>query len=55
MQNPTLIVIIIAAVVVALFWRTILKVGIAAAIIGFLFLLVTGLLEIVHGLHALFR
>jgi hypothetical protein len=52
-QNPTLTLIIIAAVVVAAFWRTILKIGIAAVTIGFVFLLVTGLLDIVHGLHAL--
>lgn len=53
-QNSALILlIIIAAVVVAVCWQTILKIGIAALIIGFLFLLVTGLLEIIHGLHAL--
>jgi hypothetical protein len=52
-QNPTLILLIIAAVVVAAFWRTILTIGIAAVVIGFVFLLVTGLLEIVHSLHAL--
>ena len=52
-MNSTLILIIIAAVVVAAFWRPILKIGIAAVIIGFVFLLVSGLLEIVHGLHAL--
>jgi hypothetical protein len=50
---PTLILIVIAAVVVVAFWRTILKVGIAALIIGFVFLLATGMLEIVHALHAL--
>ena len=52
-QNSTLIVIIIAAVAVAAFWRTILKVGIAAMIIGLLFLFIAGLLDILHGLHAL--
>jgi hypothetical protein len=52
-QNPTLIFILIAAVVVAVFWRPILTIGIAAIIIGFVFLLVTGLLEILHDLHAL--
>jgi hypothetical protein len=52
-QNPTLILLIIATVVVAAFWRTILKIGIAAMIIGFLFLVVTGLLAIVHSLHSL--
>jgi hypothetical protein len=52
-QNPTLILIIIAAVVVAAFWRMVLKIGIAAVIIGFVFLLVSGLLEILHALRAL--
>jgi hypothetical protein len=52
-QNPTLALILIAAVVVAVFWRTVLKIGIAAAIIGFVFLLVSSLLEILHALHAL--
>jgi uncharacterized membrane protein YGL010W len=47
------ILLVIAAVVVAAFWRTILKIGIAAVIIGFIFLFVTGLLEILHGLHSL--
>jgi hypothetical protein len=52
-QNPTLVLILIAAVVVAVFWRTVLKIGIAAVVIGFVFLLVSSLLEILHGLHAL--
>jgi hypothetical protein len=52
-QSPTLILIIIAAVIVAAFWRTVLKIGVAAVIIGFVFLLVSGLLEVAHGLHAL--
>jgi hypothetical protein len=51
--NSTLVFIIIAAVIVAFFWRPILKIGIAAAIIGFVFLYVTGLLYIVHRLHTL--
>jgi hypothetical protein len=54
-QNSTLILIIIAAVIVAAFWRAILKVGIAVIIIGFAFLLVTSLLDILHGLQALLR
>jgi hypothetical protein len=53
--NSTLILIVIAAVIVAAFWRFILKIGIAAIIIGFLFLLVTSLLDILHGLNALIR
>ena len=52
-QNPTLILIIIAAVAVAAFWRPILKVGIAAVIIGIATLLVSGLLEVAHALHGL--
>jgi hypothetical protein len=52
-QNPTLALILIAAVIVAVFWRTVLKIGIAAAIIGFVFLLVSSLLEILHALHGL--
>lgn len=52
-QNPILVVIVIAAVVVAVFWRAILKVGMAALVIGFMFLLVNGLLDVVHTLHAL--
>ena len=51
--SPTLILIIIAAVVVAAFWQTILRIGIAAIVIGFVFLLVSGLLATLHGLHAL--
>lgn len=52
-QNLTLFLILIAAVIMVVFWRPLLKVGIAAVIIGLVFLLVTGLLDIVHGLHAL--
>ena len=51
--NSTLILIIIAAVVAAAFWRTILKIVIAASVIGFVFMFVTELLDIVHSLHAL--
>ena len=52
-SNPTFILIIIAAVIVAFFWRAILKIGSPRLIIGFVFLLVNGLLDILHGLHAL--
>jgi hypothetical protein len=52
-RSPTLILIIIAAVAVAAFWRPILKVGIAAVLIGFAFLFVSGLLEVAHALHGL--
>ena len=51
--NPTLVVLIIAAVVVAAFWRAILKIGVAAILIGFLFLVVSGSLEVLHAMRAL--
>lgn len=51
--NSTLILLIIAAVIVAAFWRPILKIGIAAVIIGFVFVFVTSVLDIVHSLHTL--
>jgi len=52
-MNSTLVIIIIAAVILAVFWRPILKIAIAAVIIGFAFLFVSGLLDIVHSLRAL--
>jgi hypothetical protein len=52
-QNSTVILIIIAAVLVAAFWQAVLKAGIAALIIGFVFLMVTSLLDILHGLQSL--
>jgi hypothetical protein len=48
-----LVLIIVAAVILAVFWKTILKVIIAALVIGFVFLCVSGALDIVNGLHAL--
>jgi hypothetical protein len=47
-----LVIIVIATVIVAVFWRALFKVAIAALIIGFVFLTVTGLLDILQGLHA---
>jgi hypothetical protein len=48
-----LVLIIIAAVILAVFWKTLLKIIIAALIIGFVFLCVTSVLDIAHALHAL--
>jgi hypothetical protein len=45
-----LVLFVIAAVIVAVFWKTLFKVIIAALIVGFVFLCVTGLLDILHGL-----
>ncbi len=52
--SPTLIFIIIAAVILAVFWRAVLRIGIAAIVIGFMFLLVSGVLDILHTLRGLF-
>lgn len=51
--SPTLILVIIGVIVVYAFWRTIFKVVIIALIIGFVFLLVTSTLDIVHALRAM--
>lgn len=55
-----LVVLIIAVVVLACFWRPIIKLAMAALIVGFLFLLVSGLSDVMHillgighSLHAL--
>jgi hypothetical protein len=52
-QNPTLVLFLIAVVAVAAFWRAILAFGIAALVVGFVFLLVTIWLDTIHGLHVL--
>ena len=52
--SPTFIFIIIAAVIVAVFWQIVLRIGIAALVIGFVFVLVSGLLDILHALRGLF-
>jgi hypothetical protein len=54
-QNPTLILLLVAAVLAAAFWRAVVKAGVAAIVIGFAFLYVTGLLYVLHGLQALLR
>ena len=52
-QNPTLILLVIAAVVVAFCWRILIKIGLAAVVIGFAFLMISGMLDVLHGLHSL--
>ena len=52
-QNPTLVLFLIVVVVVAVCWRAILAIGIAAITVGFVLLLVTISVDILHGLHAL--
>jgi len=52
-QDPTQILIVLAAVGAAIFWRSLLKIGLALVIIGFFLLLITGAAAVVHGLHPL--
>lgn len=48
--NPTTILFLIAAVVAVIFWRSLVKVGLALLVIGFLILLFEGGSAILHGL-----
>lgn len=52
-QDPSHILIILAAVAAALFWRALLKIGIAVAIILFAIVLINGNLALFHDLRQL--
>jgi hypothetical protein len=52
-QNPTLVLVLLALVLMAIFWRTVAQFMIAAVIIGFALLFATGLVELLRALHAL--
>jgi hypothetical protein len=52
-QDSTQILIILAAVAAAIFWRSLLKIGLAIVIIGFFLLLITTVAALIHGLHLL--
>ncbi len=52
-QVPSHILIILAAVAAALFWRALLKIGIAVAIILFAIVLINGNLALFHDLRQL--
>jgi hypothetical protein len=52
-ENPSFILFVVAVVTIAIFWRFLLKVGISVIITGFIFMLVSGLLEIIHSFRAL--
>lgn len=54
LQSPEVIAIVVA-IVAALFWKFLLKVGLAILAIGFLFVIGTILYMIVTGLQALLR
>jgi hypothetical protein len=51
--SPTLVILIIAAITVAVFWRFLIKLGFAILAIGFAFVFITAVLDILHGLRAL--
>jgi hypothetical protein len=50
-QSETLF--IIAAIAVAAFWQTLVKIGLAVLVIGFLILLFEGASAFLHVLHAI--
>jgi hypothetical protein len=52
-QDSTQILIILAAVAAAIFWRSLLKIGLAIVMIGFFLLLITSAAALIHGLHLL--
>lgn len=50
-QDPSLILIILAAIAAAIFWRGLLKVGIALVIIVFAVLMITGMSAVFHEIR----
>jgi len=53
-QGPSLLLILIGAVIAAVFWRSLVKFSLAFVIILFAVLLVAGLMAFVHGVQVLF-
>lgn len=47
--SPSQTLFIIAAIVAAVFWRGLVKIGLAVLIIGFVFLLISGAAALLHG------
>jgi hypothetical protein len=52
-QDHTQILLILAAIALAMFWKAALKLGLALIVIGFVVVLVKGDTTILHGLRAL--
>ena len=50
-QDPSQILIILAAIVAAIFWRGLIKIGIALVIILFAVLMITGLSAVLHEIR----
>jgi hypothetical protein len=53
--NPSTTLIIIAAIAAAIFWRGLLKFGIALVVILFAVLLITGTSDLFHDLRVLIQ
>jgi len=54
-QDSGLVLVLIAAVGVAIFWRSLIKVGIALIVVLFAVLLVAGTAAFIHGIQLLIR
>jgi hypothetical protein len=54
-QDSGLVLVLIAAVCVAIFWRSLIKVGIALIVVLFAVLLVAGTAAFIHGIQLLIR
>lgn len=52
-QDHTQILIILAAIVLAMFWRAAIKIGLALLVVAFVVVLVKGDTTLIHGLRAL--
>jgi hypothetical protein len=54
-QSSLLPLVLIAAIVVAVFWRSLVKFGIALIVVLFTVLLVAGTTAFIHGIQLLIR
>lgn len=51
--DHTQILLILAAIALAMFWKVAIKLGLALIVVGFVVVLVKGDAILIHGLHAL--
>jgi hypothetical protein len=51
--DHTQILLILAAIALAMFWKAAIKLGLALIVVGFVVVLVKGDAILIHGLHAL--
>lgn len=52
-QDPSQILIILAAVAAAIFWRGLIKVGLALIVILFALLMITSVSDLFHGISVI--